>query len=119
MDVEQFLTTLLHSLSSVDFVEKVDIHTEIFVLKGRIILKKNRFLQVYFNEITETTAFALIEGDRRIWGIDFDNVRGWHVHSLGNPEEHLDTDPMTVADIVDELSDVWLRLCPERPLSTS
>ena len=60
MDINQFLLSLLSALSTLEFVEKVDFQTEVFVLKGRVILKKNRFLQVYFNELTGTTAFALI-----------------------------------------------------------
>jgi len=71
MDINQFLLSLLHSFSTFDFVEKVDIHTEVFILKGRAILAKGRFLQIYFNEQTGTTAFALIEEGRRVWGIDF------------------------------------------------
>ncbi len=76
MDISQFLLLLLKSLSKLDFVEKVDIQTEVFVLKGRAILKKNRFLQIYFNKLTGTTAFALSEKDKRIWGIDYDNMTG-------------------------------------------
>ena len=72
MDINQFLLFLLSSLSTVEFVEKVDFQTEVFVLKGRVILKKNRFLQVYFNELTGTTAFALIEQEKRICGIIVD-----------------------------------------------
>ncbi|MCL0090119.1 hypothetical protein M1O54_07225, partial [Dehalococcoidia bacterium] len=60
MDVDHFLTSLLHALSKVDFVEKVDLKNEVFVLKGRAILRNNRFLQVYFNELTGTTSVALI-----------------------------------------------------------
>ena len=62
----EFLIKITHSKDIDDFVEKVDFHTEISVLKGRAILKKDRFLQVYFNEVTETRAFALVEGDKRI-----------------------------------------------------
>lgn len=81
MDLSQFLLILLRSLSEIDFVEKVDIQTEVFILKGRAILKKNCFLQIYFNGITGTIAFALIENDRRIWGIDYDNTRSWlYIH---------------------------------------
>jgi len=65
MDLSQFLFLLLKNLSKVDYVEKVDIQTEVFILKGRAILKKNRFLQIYFNELTGTIAFALL---RRIEG---------------------------------------------------
>ena len=76
MDVVHFLISLLHALSVLDFVEKVDLHREVFIVRGRVILKKNRFLQIYFNEITETKAFALVEGNKRIWGVDFDKIRG-------------------------------------------
>jgi hypothetical protein len=110
MDINQFLPSLLHSLSALDFVEKVDIHTEAFILKGQAILKKGRFLQVYFNEQTGTIAFALIEGERRVWGIDFDNMRGWHSHPIGNPEGHCDVDSMTLEDIVKALAEAWLLL---------
>ena len=71
MDIDQFLVSLLHALSRLDFVEKVDFQSEVFILKGRTILKENRFLQVYFNQVTGTTAFALIEGNMRIWGKRF------------------------------------------------
>ena len=55
MDINQFLLSLLSALSTLEFVEKVDLQTEVFILKGRAILNKNRFLQVYFNELTGTT----------------------------------------------------------------
>ena len=107
MDINQFLLSLLSALSTLEFVKKVDFQTEIFVLKGRVILKKNRFLQVYFNELTGTTAFALIKQEKRIWGIDFDNIRGWHLHSLDNSEGHRNIDPMDIQEIVRALADVW------------
>lgn len=71
MGIDQFLLSLLHKLSSLDFVKTVDFHTEAFILKGRAILDKNRFLHVYFNELTGTTAFALIEDNKRLWGDRF------------------------------------------------
>jgi hypothetical protein len=107
MDINQFLLSLLSALSTLEFVEKVDFQTEVFVLRGRVILKKNRFLQVYFNELTRTTAFALIEQEKRIWGIDFDNMRGWHLHPLDNSEGHRNIDPMDIQEIIRALADVW------------
>ncbi len=111
MDINQFLTSLLHQLSTLDFVEKVDIHTEVFILKGKAILKEGRFLQIYFNEQTGTTAFALIEEGKRIWGIDFDNIRGWHIHPIKNPEGHYEISPMRLEDIIRALTDAWVLLC--------
>ncbi|MCL0079796.1 hypothetical protein M1O18_02710 [Dehalococcoidia bacterium] len=110
MDVDHFLTSLLHALSKVDFVEKVDLKNEVFVLKGRAILRNNRFLQVYFNELTGTTSVALIEEDKRRWGIDFDNIRGWHVHPLKDPGTHHSTDTKEINEIIDQLTEVRSQL---------
>ena len=110
MDVNQFLVSLLSSLSTLDFVEKVDSSTEAFVLKGRAILKQNRYLHVYFNELTGTTAFALIEHGKRIWGIDFDNMRGWHLHLPEDSEGHRSTHAKGIEEIVRLLSEIWTAL---------
>ena len=59
MDVAAFLEALLEALADHTFVESVDLHTEAIVVRGRIQLEGDRFLQVYFNEETGTTAFAL------------------------------------------------------------
>lgn len=110
MDINQFLLSLLHSLSSLGFVESVDFHTEIFILKGRAKLTENRSLQVYFNEVTGTTAFALIEARKRIWGVDFDKLRGWHLHPLEKPESHYNIDSMGTPEIINALREVWGKL---------
>ncbi len=110
MDVNQFLVILLSSLGDLEFVEKVDFETEAFVLKGRANLKNNRYLQVYFNELTGTVAFSLIEQEKRIWGIDFDNIRGWHLHPFGDSESHRNMNEKSIEDILLELSEVWEKL---------
>ncbi len=106
MDVRDFLVSLLNSLSRVESVEKVDLNTEVFIVKGRVWIKGNRYLQVYFNELTGTTAFALIEKGQRIWGIDFDNMRGWHLHPFGGADGHEGIAEKNVEEIVKALSDV-------------
>ncbi len=110
MDINQFLLQLLSKLSKLDFIEKVDIQTEVFILKGHAFLKKNYFLQIYFNENTGTTAFALINKGKRIWGIDFDNIRGWHLHPLESPETHSDITQKTIKEIIEALAEVWVSL---------
>lgn len=70
MDVKTFLTELLSSLTSIDFVEDIDLKGEGIVLSGRIILRDNIFLEVYYNEVTETIAFALKVEKIIYWHID-------------------------------------------------
>lgn len=107
VDINQFLLKLLENLSGLSFVEKIDFQTEVFIAKGRVSLLKHRFLQVYFNEITGTLAFALIEDNKRIWGIDVDSLRDWHLHPLENPDCHIQTHPLDIKEIINHLSEVW------------
>lgn len=110
MDVETFLSSLLEALGDCPFVRSVDLETEAIVVKGRVQLERDRFLQVYFNERTGTTAFALIEEDQRIWGTDYDDPRGWHVHPVDQPDQHQSIEPKTVGEIVTALEEAWERL---------
>ena len=54
-------------------------------------------------------AFDLIEKQQRIWGIDYDNRRGWHMHPAGNPAEHTGIDALPVSEIVARLEGVLLK----------
>lgn len=107
MDVASFTRSLVEALSDLPFADNIDLHTEAFVVKGRVHLKQSRFLQVYFNEQTGTIAFALIEKNMRLWGIDYDALRGWHEHPVSAPETHRDIDEKTVPEIVQALADAW------------
>jgi len=110
MDVDAFLSSLLEALSGRSFVESVDLRTEAIVVKGRVLLANGRFLQVYFNETTGTTAFALIEDEQRIWGVDYDPLRDWHVHPVDRPDEHREVAPMPPDEVVDALEEAWDQL---------
>jgi hypothetical protein len=50
---------------------------------------------------------AWIEAEPRRWGIDRDNLRGWHRHPLENPEDHQAIPAMSIHEIIKELGEVW------------
>lgn len=108
MDVKGFVEQLLDALASTAQFPNVSLQTEGPIASGRISVEgaTGRFLRVYFNETTGTIAFALISNQQRIWGIDFDNRRGWHVHPVEDPSGHVAIDPLTVSEIVLLLQDV-------------
>jgi hypothetical protein len=56
------------------------------ILKLRAYLGGLAFIEVFFNEETGKTSFALIKDGERIFGAD--NTRGWHIHPFDNPESH-------------------------------
>ena len=107
MDVNTFTSDLLSELARLDFVERVELETEAIIVRGRAYLHEDMFVEVYFNESTNTTAFALIKERDRIWGIDRDAIRGWHEHPIQNPKSHVEMRPVTIAQIISKLEAVY------------
>jgi len=66
----------------------------------------SQFLQIYFNSQTGTIAFSLIREDRRIWGIDFDYLRGWHLHPVDKPEGHMLINRKNIKEIIADFAEV-------------
>lgn len=107
MELKAFLAELVTSLARLDFVASLELRTEVFTVKGRVHLTQRGFLEVYCNERTQTVAVAWIEAERRRWGIDRDNLRGWHRHPLENPEDHQAIPALSIHEIIKELGEVW------------
>jgi hypothetical protein len=108
MDAATFTSELLQALTDVNLFDQVALRTEGPVADGRAFLQKEpeTFLRFYFNGQTGTLAFALVSNEQRIWGIDFDNRRGWHLHPIENPIAHVTIEPLSVREIVTRLHDV-------------
>ena len=107
MELKTVLSELVASLSPLDFVSSIDLRTEAFILKGRVLFRIRGFLEIYFKEQTQTLAVAWIEEDRRTWGVDRDNLRGWHRHPFENPESHQPIPAVTMSEIIREFVGVW------------
>ena len=110
MDAKTFAEELLKSLSEIELLTRVNVETEKPIVKGYAYTSSGDiFLRFYFNELTGTMAFALIKENRRIWGIDCDNQRGWHRHPEEQPENHVAIAPLAIAEIVRCLQHVLLK----------
>ena len=65
----------------------------------RVGLTTGDFIDAFHNEQTETTAFALIRHERRVFGAD--STGGWHIHPFAEPEQHVPlATAMSFADFV-------------------
>lgn len=109
MDVGSFTSELVRALADAESFESVSLDTDGPVASGRAYAGEQTFLQFYFNEVTGTIAFALVEGEQRIWGIDYDNRRGWHLHPMDRPTDHISVEAMSVREVVARLVDVLRR----------
>jgi hypothetical protein len=58
----------------------------------RLEIIPDGFIDAFYNDRTDTLAFALIEHGTRIFGSD--NAGGWHIHPFDDPERH---DPLPCA----------------------
>ena len=104
MDVRAFVDELLPALSATGLFERITLQTEGPIASGFAYPNdQSVFLRFYFNEVTGTTAFAVIESQQRVWGIDYDNRRGWHLHPVEEPANHVQIEPLAVSEIVQRL----------------
>lgn len=106
MDVRSFVDELLPALANTGFFDRVTLQTEGPTASGYAYATEGFFLRFYFNEVTGTIAFALIDNQQRLWGIDYDNRRGWHLHPVEDPTDHRHVAPMSIVEIVDHLQEV-------------
>jgi len=106
MDVNVFVLELLRVLAIMELVGQIDLNTDGPVARGHIYVRQDLFVRFYFNQVTQTTAFALIKENQRVWGIDQDSRRGWHLHPVDNPANHVAITPLSVSDIVAQLCDI-------------
>lgn len=69
------------------------------VVKIRLTVSATKFIDLFYNSDTQTTAYTLIENKQRIFGTD--NAGGWHLHPKSNPDSHrpLKT-PIPLADFL-------------------
>ncbi len=109
MNTAAFVEELLSALAALEAIELTAVHSEGPIVNGRATLREDDFLSFYYNQTTGTQAFALIQDERRIWGIDYDNLRGWHLHPVELPESHLPIDPQSVTEIIQRLGEVLKR----------
>jgi len=110
MDVNVFVLELMRALATIDLVGQIDLHADGPIAQGHLYVRQEVFVRFYFNQVTQTMAFALIKEHQRVWGIDQDSRRGWHLHPVENPTEHITIAPLSVADIAARLGEVLASL---------
>lgn len=71
-------------------------------VSARIEIKKEIFIDLYFNAENERIDFSLIKNGRRIMG--WDNLGGWHHHPFENPDKHIKCKAPKLAVIFQKIS---------------
>lgn len=66
----------------------------------RLVMKKDLFIDLYFNAENGRFDFTLIHHQKRVFG--YDNLKNWHCHPQANPEQHIECNQPALRQIVQE-----------------
>lgn len=89
MTIKDLKQEAFNALTSFPFIRKIEIVDEDRdVIKVRLIIRANFFLQAFLNMNTGTTNFVAILNGKRIFGRDTSNIKGWHKHPFDDPDAH-------------------------------
>lgn len=88
MSTDDLLTNLREVVISRSYIVRLEIMDQsVHMLKARLFINPDLFIQVYRNEMFDTTNYALVYNSQRIYARD--QLGGkWHRHNLSNPKLH-------------------------------
>jgi len=96
---------LLHDLrqacsrsSLVSHIEERLVDADILSVRVHLTVART-FINVFHNITTNKTAFALIKGGQRLYGVDNAKM-GWHRHPFGDPSQHVLCTPVRFTDFL-------------------
>jgi len=75
------------------------------IYKSRCLLDNQTFIQIFYNQTQPKISAQLIRKERRIFGID--NQNEWHIHPLKQPENHQNTEPHSLKEILREIKGAY------------
>lgn len=74
-------------------------------LKIRIELNDRTFIDIFYNPKNDRTDFAFIRDNQRIFG--YDNLGGWHRHSVEAPQTHTLCDEPLIDQVFQEMKVIF------------
>lgn len=114
MNVADFLAKIPSEVQRRSYIRRLEILEQTpSLVKARLIISPDLFIQVYRNDRFDSTNLALIHNQRRIF--DRDQLGGsWHRHTALEPEDHDRSAEgrlaVTLADFLNEVEAVLVEL---------
>lgn len=110
-EIEDILEDLLQ-ISRDPLFQKLDIlDITSSVIKARLVIKPDIYLQIYENVRRPKSSYTLIVGQNRFYGRDM-REGSWHRHSVDNPEIHNDSDEgsrtISIFDFIEEVKGILI-----------
>ena len=88
LTLAQFIEAARQACDQSDLVVSYDVRVlDNVIVKIRVFLSMDAFVDVYFNPANGNCSYTLVQGNRRIYGADNAFV-GWHLHPFESPKDH-------------------------------
>lgn len=85
----EFARTIQDGCDRSDLVLSYDVRIlDNTVVKVRVVLIVDAFIDVFYNADTARCSYALIQNGERVFGADNAFV-GWHLHPFDTPDKHV------------------------------
>ena len=78
------------------------------VVKIRVALTHDAFIDVFNNSDTGKCSYALIEASIRVFGADNAFI-GWHTHPFDNPDQHVHAPEVTFDEFLKTIEEYFAR----------
>mgnify|MGYP001238877220 CR=1 FL=1 len=101
MKVSKFTNNVLKIAKTFEWVKRIATAPEGKVVRIRLWINES-FVNIYYNTMTETTSYAYIESNKRIFGANNMNI-GWHWHPYDNVQKHEPGKAITIAEFMKAL----------------
>ena len=100
----EFSSSIASLCNKYDFIVDYELKIEEnAIVKCRIFLIDDSFVEVYYNFENGKTSFALIKNNCRIFGAD--NLGFWHTHPFSDPEKHIKSHEIKIEDFIKKIKD--------------
>jgi hypothetical protein len=97
----EFARSLQDICNQSDIVTTYDVNIlDDTVVKIRIVLIYEAFVDAFYNANTGSCSYALIEEDARIFGVDNAFI-GWHIHPFDDPSQHMSSSEVSFAEFLE------------------
>ncbi|MFH1633226.1 MAG: hypothetical protein ABIG63_04340 [Chloroflexota bacterium] len=82
----------------VHYIEERILDIDILHVRVHLTMPET-FINIYYTLETDKTAFALVQTERRVYGVD--NAKtGWHRHPFTDPDRHIICSPVTFSEFL-------------------
>lgn len=88
ISLEEFKSRVFTTCSNSPIVQSATVFAlRETVIRLRVVLVNETFVDVFYNEQTGTTSFAQVHNKNRVFGAD--NAGGWRWHPRNDPASHI------------------------------